>query len=258
MVTMAEKILLVDDDAAFRSEFKDFLEGYSVAEAGDAKEALEILKKPNDIDLILLDIRLPGMDGLTLLQKIKEAAPDPSVVILTGHSSKDVAIKALKLHADDYLEKPLDVLKAKDVIERLLESRQGADDIASASIAQKIEKVKRFTQRNCHRKVSLADAAEAVCMCAKYLSRTFKRHTGMEFGEFRLQAKMARAKSLLLDTGYNVDQIAEKLGYLNTESFIRQFKKLTGLTPKKFRKAPRPTNGRRPAKRAKARVPRRA
>ena len=253
MMSMAEKILLVDDDAEFRSEFKDFLEGYSVAEAGNAQETLDILKKPNDIDLILLDIRLPGMDGLTLLKKIKETAPDPAVVILTGHSSKDVAIKALKLHADDYLEKPLDVLKAKDVIERLLEDRQGAGDMASASIAEKIEKVKRFTERNCHKKVSLADAAEAVCMCAKYLSRTFKRHTGMEFGEFRLNAKMARAKSLLLDTGFNVDQAAERLGYLNTESFIRQFKKLTGLTPKKFRRAPASSNGARPAKRRPAR-----
>jgi AraC-like DNA-binding protein len=69
----------------------------------------------------------------------------------------------------------------------------------------------------------------------KYLSKIFKEQTGICFNEYKLNVKMKYAKELLVNTGYNIDQIAYKLGYKKVESFNKIFKKITHLTPTKFR-----------------------
>lgn len=233
---MPDKILVVDDDEAFRSEFKELFDEYDIVEASDGKSALQLLKSANDIGLILLDIMLPGISGLEVLNEIKKTDPDVGIIMLTGFSSKDVAIKALKGHADDYIEKPIDLNKTKEIIEKALENKQGEKEVNTGDIPGKIEKVKKFIERNCYKKTSLMDVSRAVCLSPKYLSRIFKKSTGINFIEYKLKIKIGRAKELLVKTGYNVNQIADKLGYENTESFIRQFNKLAGFTPTEYRR----------------------
>lgn len=234
---MSKKILIVDDDADLRQELRDFLEGYDIVEASCGKDALNILKRANEIGVVLLDVMMPGLSGLDVLNEIKRTDPDLGIVIFTAHSSKDVAIEALKGHADDYIEKPSDIDKIKQVIEKVLEAKRGKGDIdiAGNDIKSKIERVKRFAERNCYKKTTLEDAATAVCLSPKYLSRIFKENTGTSFSAFRLQIKMQAAKKLLEKSGYNINQIADKLGYENAESFIRQFKKLVHNTPTEYR-----------------------
>ncbi|MFA5351557.1 MAG: response regulator, partial [Candidatus Omnitrophota bacterium] len=101
---MADKILIVDDDDDLRSELVSLLEGYEVVEAGSGELALNILKKANEISLVILDVMMPGLNGLDVLAQIKKDNPRIKVIILTGHSSKDTAIEALKSRADDYIE----------------------------------------------------------------------------------------------------------------------------------------------------------
>lgn len=233
---MPEKILIVDDDADFRSEFKDTIEGYEIIEASNGKAALELLKRANEIGLVILDVMLPGVSGTEVLREIKKIDPSLGIIILTGYSSKDVAIDALKGHADDYIEKPLDIDKTNEIIERIMSLRRGEPDINISDINGKIEKIKNFTERNCFKKTVLKDVAQAICLSPKYLSRIFKQNTGTSFSEYKLKIKMEKAKTLLVKTGYNVNQVSDKLGYANAESFIRQFKKLTGNTPTEYRK----------------------
>src|SRR3989304_5435284 len=109
------KLLLVDDDDTFRKVMsKEFSAlGYQVALAATGEEALESLRK-NSFDVALLDIRMPGMGGLTALEAIKERDPTCEVVMLTGYGTLDDAVKAMKLGAYDYVTKPcpLDELEA--------------------------------------------------------------------------------------------------------------------------------------------------
>ncbi|MGE5197719.1 MAG: helix-turn-helix domain-containing protein, partial [Deltaproteobacteria bacterium] len=144
--------------------------------------------------------------------------------------------EALRGQADDYIEKPLDVDTTKEVIDKLLGTKRGEPDIGAINVKDKIGRVKSFVERNCFKKVSLKDAASVVCLSPKYLSRIFKQYTGMGFSEYRLALKINQAKELLTKTGYNVDQITDKLGYENAESFIRIFKKLAGYTPTEYRR----------------------
>lgn len=230
---MPSQVLLVDDDDVLRSELRDYLEGYDVVEASSGEGALNLLRRVNDVGVVILDIMMPGINGLDVLTEIKKTSPQIKVVILTGNSSKSVAIEALKSHADDFIEKPVDVNKIKDVVEQLLENEQEEKVLG---IKGKVQKVKRFVEKNCFKKIRLNDVAQAVALSPKYLSRVFKQEMGMDFSEYRLNIQMDRAKDFLLKFGYNVNQVAEKLGYENSESFSRQFKKIVHYTPTAYRK----------------------
>ncbi|MBF0484079.1 MAG: response regulator [Candidatus Omnitrophica bacterium] len=232
---MSKKILVVDDNEDLRKELKDFLEDYDVLEAASGEAALVILRRANDLGLIILDVMMPGISGIDVLQEIRRTDPNLGVIILTGHSSKDVAIDALKAHADDYIEKPINIKKLQDAVERLIASKSGEPEISSLDLMGKLNKVKRFIESNCYKKIGLTEAADLVRMSPKYLSRVFSEHMKVGFNEYKLKIKMREAKKLLTSTGYTVNQITEKLGYENSESFICQFKKFEKDTPAQYR-----------------------
>ncbi|MDD2772421.1 MAG: response regulator [Elusimicrobiales bacterium] len=247
---MRDKILLVDDDNELRSEFCDCFDEYDIVEAARGEDALALLKKPNEIGLVVLDFKMPGMDGLTVLEHIKRLDPEKRVVMITGYSSKDVAIKALRGKADNYIEKPFDVEKTRAILESELSAKRGDGDLDSMDKERKVKRVKEFIERNCFKKVTLADAAGAVCLSPKYLSRIFRECAGTGFNDYKLGVKMREAGTLLSGTGLTVEQISAKLGYENAESFIRQFKKIAGSTPSRYRaraarKKPPPRAGKR-------------
>ncbi len=232
----AGRILLVDDHAAFRNEFISCFEEYDIIEACSGEEALEILSEPNCIDLVILDVNMPGINGIQVLEKIRKTTPGIGIIIQTGYGSKEVILKALRGKADDYIEKPLNADTTRKTIEKILEIRRGLPDIDICSRKDKIERVKHFVQRNCFKQISLKDATGVVHISPKYLSRIFRQETGMAFHDYVLLLKMEKAKELLEKTSLNVDQISYKLGYANSESFTRQFKKRTRFTPSGCRK----------------------
>ncbi len=231
---MRSKVLIVDDDAILRSELRDFLEGEEVIEAESGEGALNLLKRINNIGVVVLDVMMKGMSGLDVLAVIKKNNPDLCVIIVTGTSSKDTAIEALKGHADDYLEKPLDVQKLKDIVERFLDG-ESLNGLSKNGIKSKIQRTKDFVVKNSCKKILLHDIATLVSLSPKYLSRVFKLREGINFSDYRLNVQMAKAKRLLVDLDYNIYQVAEALGYENSESFSRQFKRIFALTPTAYR-----------------------
>lgn len=232
---MPYTILLVDDDEDLRYEFKELFDDYNIIEASNGKDALEILKKPNEIDLVVLDVVMPGQKGTTVLKEIKSISPDLAIIILTGHSTKDTAIEALKGKADDYIEKPLNITKSKEIIEMLLKTSGVKKEFDDSDMENKIERVKQFTEKNYHKKVSLDDVANLIYLSPKYFSRVFKEYTGTGFSDYKLQVKIDKAKEMLETSTSNIDEISYKIGYENTESFIRIFKKITNNTPTEYR-----------------------
>ena len=120
-------ILIVDDEAEIRSSLEEILreEGYGVATAANAAEAMVLL---NDApyDVVLLDIWLPDRDGLDVLSDIRELAPEarPEVVIISGHGTIETAVKATKLGAYDFLEKPLSLDRTLIVLNNAVQARK--------------------------------------------------------------------------------------------------------------------------------------
>ncbi|MCP4111285.1 MAG: response regulator [Desulfobacteraceae bacterium] len=105
---MKNKLLLVDDEEGIRKVLSISLadRGYEVYTAENGEEALKIFRDTNP-PIILTDIKMPGMDGLELLQKIKEENPETEVIMITGHGDMELAIKSLKYDAVDFVSKPI-------------------------------------------------------------------------------------------------------------------------------------------------------
>ncbi|MEE9390096.1 MAG: response regulator, partial [Candidatus Aminicenantaceae bacterium] len=122
---MKDKILVIDDEAGIRSSLKGILEdeGYSVKTTETGEEGLNFLKAQN-FDLILLDIWLPKMDGIEALKKIKMLDEDTPVVMISGHGTVETAVKATKLGAYDFLEKPLTLEKVILTVKNALKQKR--------------------------------------------------------------------------------------------------------------------------------------
>ncbi len=106
---MENTILLVDDEADIREVLNISLSdiGYEVLTANNGANALDIFKN-TEIPVVITDIKMPGIDGIELLRKIKRRNPDTEVIMLTGHGDLDLAIKSLKYEANDFITKPID------------------------------------------------------------------------------------------------------------------------------------------------------
>jgi DNA-binding NtrC family response regulator len=120
---MAEKssILVVDDEEALRTVLSSELEneGYIIASAGDGDDAINILRD-RTFDLVLLDIKMPRVDGFEVLRFIKERFPSTKVIMLTGFADLKNAIESKKLGAEDFVSKPYDLVDLLTTIERVL------------------------------------------------------------------------------------------------------------------------------------------
>ncbi|MBI5408764.1 MAG: sigma-54-dependent Fis family transcriptional regulator [Nitrospirae bacterium] len=117
-------LLVVDDEKSVRYSFTSMFEDeYRILTAGDGSEALDIFEKEADnIDVVFLDVRMPGLGGIDVLKKMKEKRPSVPVVIMTAFSDSDTAIEAMKEGAFDYLVKPFYDDRLKDVIEKAIAS----------------------------------------------------------------------------------------------------------------------------------------
>jgi DNA-binding NtrC family response regulator len=116
-------ILVVDDEDALRNVLSSELqsEGYSVVSAADGDEAISTLQQKT-FDLVLLDIKMPRVDGFEVLRFIKEKYPKTKVIMLTGFADLKNAIESKKLGAEDFVSKPYDLVDLLTTIERVLSS----------------------------------------------------------------------------------------------------------------------------------------
>ena len=105
---MEQKILLVDDEEGIRKVLGISLAdiGNQVLAAENGEEALKLFKEMQP-QIVLTDIKMPGMDGIELLKKIKEESPDTEVIMITGHGDMELAIQSLKFDATDFVTKPI-------------------------------------------------------------------------------------------------------------------------------------------------------
>ncbi|HSM48535.1 MAG TPA: sigma-54 dependent transcriptional regulator [Draconibacterium sp.] len=130
------KILVIDDERSIRNTLKDILEyeKHEIELAEDGIKALDKVKA-NGFDVILCDIKMPGMDGIEVLEKLVELTPDTPVVMISGHGNIDTAVESIKKGAFDYIEKPLD-------LNRLLITIRNAMDKSNLVTETKILKKK--------------------------------------------------------------------------------------------------------------------
>jgi UDP-3-O-[3-hydroxymyristoyl] N-acetylglucosamine deacetylase len=129
-------VLVVDDEPEIRTSLRGILaeEGLRVLEAEDGRQALDVITRENP-ELVILDVWMPEVDGLQLLQQLHDSGPAPSVIMISGHGNIETAVKATKLGAFDFIEKPFSLDGLLRVVNRALDHHAAAQRHADATAA---------------------------------------------------------------------------------------------------------------------------
>jgi len=191
------RILVIDDERSIRNTLKDILqfEKYDVELAEDGFKALELLKT-NDFDVILCDIKMPGMDGIEMLQKIAEIKSDIPVIMISGHGNIDTAVEAIKKGAFDFIEKPLD-------LNRLLITLRNAMDKSNLISETKVLR-KKIDKRfeivgNSPQIRKVKDMVDRVASTDARVLITGSNGTGKELVARRLHEKSSRSEGPFIE-----------------------------------------------------------
>ncbi|KIX14057.1 response regulator [Dethiosulfatarculus sandiegensis] len=171
------KVLMVDDEKQFRTTTKKILnrKGFEVLQAADGEQALAMMEEMPQV--VVLDIKMPGMDGLSVLEKIKKLAPDIPVIMLTGHASQVSAQEAHWQGAFDYLAKPCDIDLLAGKINEAFHSRSHEDPRAEKLVKDVMVPLEEYTQVNTDNTVG-----EAVAALRKSFEAKLSTDTLMETG----------------------------------------------------------------------------
>ncbi|MGB3400537.1 MAG: sigma-54 dependent transcriptional regulator [Candidatus Deferrimicrobiaceae bacterium] len=140
---MGYSVLVIDDETNIRKTLEGVLsdDGYHVIQAGDGAQGLEVLSR-SFMDAVLLDVWMPGMDGIETLKKIREAYPIVPVIMISGHGTIDTAVKAVKMGAFDFIEKPISLTKLLITLSRAIE--QGQLRRENVELKERVEKKYRL------------------------------------------------------------------------------------------------------------------
>ncbi|MGD9161619.1 MAG: hybrid sensor histidine kinase/response regulator [Desulfobacteraceae bacterium] len=197
---MENKILLVDDEEDVRDMLDLSLSamGYDVLDAKDGNEALKIFRDARP-QIVLTDIKMPGMDGIELLQKIKREGPDTEVIMITGHGDMDLAIKSLKYEATDFVAKPINLDALKIALKRAVDNI-----ITRKQLSDYTENLERLVRE----KTELQDHLASLGLMISSISHGVKGLlTGLDAGIHKLDRGVASKDHERVEKGLDILKI---------------------------------------------------
>ena len=196
-------------------------------------------------DIVLTDIRMPNMDGLTMLAAIRSEFPEIQMSVLTAYRDFEYARQAITLGVCRYLLKPSNLEELKDAVREMvsrldamprLKDDHAEDETAKEAGNHLVKAALSYMKEHCtEQHLSLSDVADHVYVSQWHLSKLLNRETNQSFFDLLGNMRIARAKKLLADPSLRIHEIAEIAGFSDVAHFSRSFKKLTGLTPGEYR-----------------------
>lgn len=238
------RVLLVDDEIMIREGFKQLFDWQVhdcevVGEAGDGMEALTQIDTLRP-DIVIMDINIPIMNGLKVIQLSRIKHPNTAFVIVSGYDDFSYCREALRLQITDYILKPVNYEEFGTCIDNLkisLFERR----VSSAAEPEKQEEraitgITRYLQEHLAEEISLSVLAEQFHLNPQYISQLFKSEIGVNFLVYLTNIRMEKAKKLLLSTALSIAEVAEQSGYGDYRVFTKVFKKSEGITPSQYRR----------------------
>ena len=245
-------IMVADDEQLERSVLiailKKNLRVKEIIEARNGKEALELNRELNP-DIIIMDIKMPGINGIKALELIKKENPNKEIIMLTAYDDFEFIHKVLVLGGSDYILKPIKPDKIMEIVDNIIDKveNKGIELVDKKHIDEKysdsslnneekiVDKVSKYIDDNMDKMLKLEELASICNLSPGYFSRVFKKETGKTVITYMNEKKVERAKKLLKESKEPIINISLDLGFDDCGYFIRVFKKITGLTPKAFR-----------------------
>ncbi|ACD22935.1 response regulator [Clostridium botulinum] len=236
-------IMIVDDEILERQALKMIINnsdsGRVIAEACNGREAIELDRKFNP-DVIIIDVKMPGIDGIKASQIIKEQNKNKIIIMITAYDDFELVHKALLLGVNDYILKPIKPSELIDAINNIFVNLKINKDTYVEKSVNELKEVPikaaiEYIHNNFDEKVSLEQMASICNLSPCYFSKVFKKAVGVNFVSYVNDTKINKAKELLENTDIPVLNVALDLGFDDCGYFIRVFKKSQGVTPKKYR-----------------------
>lgn len=236
------RVLLVDDEIMIREGFKRLFdwEAHDCEVVGEAADGMEALAKLDALepDIAIMDINIPIMNGLKVIQLSRIKHPDTAFVIVSGYDDFAYCREALRLQITDYILKPVNYEEFGTCIDNLKialfqhQSSGGGEQREE----RPIHGITRYLQEHLAEEVSLSVLAEEFHLSAQYISQLFKNEIGVGFLAYLTNIRMERAKQLLLSTPLSIAEVSEQSGYGDYRVFTKVFKKSEGITPSQYRR----------------------
>lgn len=246
------EILLVDDEELALAGMVNGVDWTALGigkihRADSMGSAVRILEE-HSIDIMVSDIEMPGGSGLELIRWVKEHYPEIISIFYTCHAEFAYCQDAIRLGATDYVLKPIPYDELEEIIRKGLYSVQRQKNTKNLeniwgeltrepSEDSPVETVKRIIAKNITVELSRDELAQQVFMSPDYLTKLFKRETGMSLSDYIIHKRISLAKQLLETTDLSIVEISQRTGFSYSSYFVRIFKKKTSMTPQQYRES---------------------
>lgn len=246
------KILIADDEPIERTIIermimKNFPENVQIVKAINGREAVKIYEE-EQCQIALLDIEMPGVDGLDAADEIRKLDRDAVIIFITAFDEFDYAKRAIRVHALEYLLKPVSEEelttnleeaiyltqkneKKKPVLKTVLQENHH-ENIKMNAVA---ENIRSFIAEHYKEDISLQDVAGSLNYSDAYFCKIFKQCFNKSFLVYLTEYRVEKAKTLLADMSTNIKDVSAEVGYRDSNYFARVFKRSEGITPTEYR-----------------------
>ena len=244
------RVFLADDEVWALAALKNLIDwgkyGFAViGEAENGQQALERIERDQP-DLIVSDIRMPGMDGLTLIKTIRDRNWRSEVLLVSGYTDFEYAKEAIRLGCRGYLVKPV---AEEELIEYLAKTKEALDEAGKRRQEREVQdengfqservlvrSMIRYLREHYAESLTLQVLAKEFGISESYISSLIKKDTGKRFSDHLTEIRIHRAQELLRTSNDSVEKIAERVGYPDYYYFTKVYKKMTGISPAAYRK----------------------
>ena len=212
---------------------KYFIDELKIFVAGNGRNAVQICDEAKP-DIALLDIEMPGMNGIELAKYIKEKYVECIIIFITAYDRFDYAIEAMHIKAFDYLLKPWKEERLCELINTSIENVRSMQKTDSIVHSQK-DVIKDYIDKNYKKDISAKDVAGILGYSDVYFSKVFKQLFDDNFINYLTKIRIDRAKVLLKDVSFNIKEVGKSVGYADSNYFTKVFKRSIGISPSEYR-----------------------
>ena len=239
---MTKKIVIVEDEFRIRQGLSNLINKVDMGcrVIGEAENGYEGIKMVRDLepDIVITDIRMPKIDGLEMIEKIKEMGIECVIVVLSGYADFEYARTGIRLGVKEYLLKPATISDVKELLRKLTmeeehKGEQGENNRMQEYSAATKEMVS-VIEENYGMRLGLDSFADKFRLTPEYLSNLFAKETGMTFSNYLKKVRIEKAKELILTTDMKIYEVACSVGYPDQKYFSKVFKEYTGVSAKQY------------------------
>lgn len=256
-----QRLMIVEDEMVERIVLKKMLQKKFgdvclVFEAQNGREAVEVFRREK-IQVAILDIGMPGLNGIQAAEIMRKEDPDCCLIFLTAYDRFDYAKKAISIRAMEYLLKPYSQKEIINVVEEALRisgdfaqqtmEEKGAEtdegtilsdkepDYNSSRLSVMTSMVEEYIRSNFMNEISMNEIARSVGYSEPYFCKMFKQQFGQSFTSYLMEYRVNEAKKFLEQPNVIVKEVGARVGYPDSNYFTKVFKRLVGINPSEYR-----------------------